>query len=397
MGFMRSILAATATCVFATAAMASECPGKPDAIGTARTIAVDSSERPRVGTMQYSGTLPLADKEVVLTFDDGPLPPYSERILDILSAECVKATFFIVGKQARLFPDTVRRAYDAGHTIATHSQNHPRAFHQLATSRIIEEIEEGIAWTGAALGDHGAVAPFFRVPGLRTSSATESYLTTRGVMVWSADVPSDDWRGISVDQVVQRSLDRLDHKGKGILLLHDIQPVTALALPELLRELKVRGYRIVHVTTAPERPKPLGTPGQWVLRGPGQRAWPRVMDAPQLPVPSPQSFGWPDVFQAKDLVATKTVQLKLTRRNGYQTVRIVEANWPAHVPAPLAAADALPAPSPLSFGVPHPSGPHITLPAPGKTTRPVASEQSSDPLQPIAWPQSIPTVAPLDH
>jgi hypothetical protein len=209
-------------------------------------------------------------------------------------------------------------------------------------------------------------------------------------MVWSADIPSDDWRGISAAQLVQRSLDRLDSKAMGILLLHDIQPVTALALPQLLRALKARGYRVVHATAALERSKTS------MPRVAAKRAWPRIIEAAQLPVPSPQSFGWPDIFQAKDLVATKTVQLKLTRRNGYQTVRIVEANWPALVPAPLAAADTLPAPSPQSFGVPHPSGPHITLPAPSGATRPVASEQSADPL-PIALPQSIPTVAPLDH
>jgi peptidoglycan-N-acetylglucosamine deacetylase len=400
MGFMRSVLA-VAACVLATAAAAGECPGNPGALGTARTIAVDSTAYPRIGTMQYAGTLPLADKEVVLTFDDGPLPPYSERILDILAAECVKATFFIVGQQARAFPEMVRRAFNEGHTIATHSQHHPRWFDRLTPSRVVAEIDEGIAWTRAALGEAGAVAPFFRVPGLRTSTATEAYLAARALAVWSADIPSDDWRRISAGQVMQRSLDRLDHKGKGILLLHDIQPVTALALPQLLRELKARGYRIVHVAAASERPMVADRP-HWelrgTLRGSGKHAWPRIVEAAQLPAPSPQSFGWPDIFQAKDLVATQSVRLKLTRRNAYQTVRIVEANWPmpaAH--APLVAADALPAPSPQSFGVPHPSGPHITLPAPGEATQPVASERSADPLQPIAWPQSIPAVSPLDH
>ena len=79
----------------------------------------------RLGTMQYPETLPLADKEVVLTFDDGPLPPHSNKILDILTSECVKATFFIIGRMARQFPDVVRREYAAGYTIGAHSQNHP--------------------------------------------------------------------------------------------------------------------------------------------------------------------------------------------------------------------------------------------------------------------------------
>jgi peptidoglycan/xylan/chitin deacetylase (PgdA/CDA1 family) len=64
--------------------------------------------------MQYLKTLPLADNEVVLTFDDGPLPRYSNKILDILTSECVKATFFVIGRMAQQFPDMVRREYAAG-------------------------------------------------------------------------------------------------------------------------------------------------------------------------------------------------------------------------------------------------------------------------------------------
>ena len=80
------------------AASAGECPGNPDALGTSRTIVVDPREHIRIGTMGYAETLPLADHEVVLTFDDGPIPPYTDKILDILAAECVKATYFIVGE-----------------------------------------------------------------------------------------------------------------------------------------------------------------------------------------------------------------------------------------------------------------------------------------------------------
>src|SRR5262245_47377182 len=107
------------------AAAAEDCPGHPGAIGTSRVIVVDPTEHARIGTMQYRETLPLADKEVVLTFDDGPLPPYTNRVLETLAAECAKATFFLVGRQSRSFPDMVRRIYNEGHTIATHSQNHP--------------------------------------------------------------------------------------------------------------------------------------------------------------------------------------------------------------------------------------------------------------------------------
>ena len=86
---------------------------------------VDPREHPLIGTMQYAKTLPLADHEVVLTFDDGPLPKYSNQILEILAAQCVKATFFLVGRQANANPEGVRKVRDAGHTVATHTQNHP--------------------------------------------------------------------------------------------------------------------------------------------------------------------------------------------------------------------------------------------------------------------------------
>ena len=364
---MRSALAASLAYILAATAAWAECPGNPDALGVARTIAIDPAEHSRLGTMQYVETLPLQDKEVVLTFDDGPLPPYSRRILDILAAECIKATFFIVGQMAREYPDLVRRAYDEGHTIATHSQNHPMHFDRLPVTRIAEEIDGGIASTAAALGNGRAVAPFFRVPGLRTSPATERYLASHGLILWSADFPADDWRHISARQVMQRALDRLAHYGKGILLLHDIQPATALALPDLLKALKVRGYRIVHVVPAgPDQPKTDTTPEQWTQHAPGKSTLSRAIEAevtPQLPVPSPQSFGWPDLFGAKELVATRQVRLRLTRRSGYQTVSIVEAHWPRRVHLPPISPDALPAPSLQSFGVPHPFGPNIMLPS----------------------------------
>ena len=79
-------------------------------------------------------------------------------------------------------------------------------------------------------------------------------------MTWSADVVADDWRHINASEVVRRAIARLDEKGKGILLLHDIQPATALALPELLRQLKAKGYRIVHVVPGKGESVPVPQP-----------------------------------------------------------------------------------------------------------------------------------------
>ncbi|HLN10110.1 MAG TPA: polysaccharide deacetylase family protein, partial [Xanthobacteraceae bacterium] len=203
---MRSAFAITLLCAVlgGTAAAASDCPGNPDALGVERVIAVDPAEHNRIGTMQYGETLPLNDKEVVLTFDDGPLPPYSTRIQQTLAAECVKATFFLVGRQARAYPDAVRRIYNAGHTIGSHSQNHPLIFTRLSGAAARAEIDLGIESITAALGDERALAPFFRFPGLGRSRAIEDFLSSRGIMTWSADFPADDWTHISGAKVMAR-------------------------------------------------------------------------------------------------------------------------------------------------------------------------------------------------
>src|SRR6202142_929282 len=111
--------------ISAQAASAADCPGHPDALGTSRTLVVDPREHPRIGTMQYPETLPLEGHEVVLTFDEGPLPRNSNQILDILASQCVKATFFEIGRMAEAYPEGVRKLAAAGHSIGTHSQNHP--------------------------------------------------------------------------------------------------------------------------------------------------------------------------------------------------------------------------------------------------------------------------------
>jgi peptidoglycan/xylan/chitin deacetylase (PgdA/CDA1 family) len=233
------------------------CPGNPDAIGTSRTIVVDPATLPRIGTMQYKTTLPLNDHEVVLTFDDGPLPPNTGRILDTLAANCVKATYFLVGEMAHTYPDLVRRIYNSGHTIGTHSQNHPLTFNHMAEPRIESEVNGGIASVDAAVGDPRAVAPFFRIPGLLRDKQVETYLASKSLAVWSADEVADDWhRGITPKQIVHLAISRIEaHDHRGVLLLHDIHPATALALPMLLKELKDRGYHIVQVVPTGDRPK----------------------------------------------------------------------------------------------------------------------------------------------
>ena len=279
------------------------CPGNPDALGTSRTLVVDPTAHPRIGTMQYDETLPLADKEVVLTFDDGPLPKYSDVILDILAAECIKATFFAVGIMAKEYPDGVRRLRDAGHTIGSHTQHHPIGMKRMGSEAAQAEIDGGIAAITAALGE--APAPFFRIPGLSRAETTEDYAGSKGLQVWSADFPADDWRHISTQRVHGLAMSRIEAKGKGVLLLHDIQPRTVAALPGILRDLKAGGYRIVHVVPSrKDLPATPTEPQQWRIHAPVVAAaatagWPAVPGfafarSEMLPIPDMPRSGLVD-------------------------------------------------------------------------------------------------------
>lgn len=276
-----ALCAGVLACIAAQSALAANCPGHPDAIGTSRTIVVDPRQYPIIGSMQYGKTLPLEDHEVVLTFDDGPLPKYSNQILDILAAHCAKATFFLVGRQANDSPEGVRKVRDAGHTVATHSQNHPGGMDRLPIDRARQEIDQGIASVTAALADGTTPAPFMRIPGLRRNDGIEEYAASKGLQIWSADFPADDWRNVSAGRVYDLAIQRLEAKRKGILLLHDIQPRTVAALPRILSELKARGYRIVHVVPAtPERPATPTEPQQWQVRPASEMVatsrWPKI-------------------------------------------------------------------------------------------------------------------------
>jgi peptidoglycan/xylan/chitin deacetylase (PgdA/CDA1 family) len=292
---MRRITAiayAFAFCATVSSAVAGEC-SNPNALGTSRTLVIDNTSHPRLGSQQYNETLPLGDHEVVLTFDDGPLAPSSNRILDILASECVKATYFLVGEMARANPALVKRIAKEGHTIGTHSRSHPLTFDRMPLPTAEEQIDGGISLVKAALGDDGKLAPFFRIPGLLRANGVENLLASRHLVTWSVDAVADDWHhGITADEIAKRALRRLEARGRGILLLHDIHAHTAQALPAILKGLKQRGFRIVHVVPAtPSLPKTYSEPQQWAAHGRAPRvaATEGAID-PRRPVPSRASF-----------------------------------------------------------------------------------------------------------
>jgi peptidoglycan/xylan/chitin deacetylase (PgdA/CDA1 family) len=298
---VRALLCLLSVVAVPAAASAADCPGRPDALGTSRVLVVDPAEHARIGTMQYHETLPLADHEVVLTFDDGPLLPYSNRVLETLASQCVKATYFLVGRMARAYPEMVRKIHDAGHSVGTHTMSHPYTFNRMAPAKAHAEMDDGIASAAAALGNPSEVAPFFRIPGLIRADVIEKYMAEKQIQIWSADFPADDWKHLSASEVMKRALSRLEQHGKGVLLLHDIQPATAMMLPKLLQELKRRGYRVVHVVPAtPDMPKTPTTPEQWVMRDAAVAALRDRIPLPPIP-PRPRAAAAP-VTEAVDVV-----------------------------------------------------------------------------------------------
>ncbi len=252
-GTLLACLVFLAVTVGPTAPRAAPCPGgDPDALGTERVLAVDARTTPRVGRKQFPATLALADKEVVLTFDDGPWPGTTPRVLDALRHECVRATFFLLGQNAAGNPALVRRELAEGHTVASHTYSHP-LLDRMPPARAQAEIERGIAAVDtAATGGprRDPVAPFFRFPGFASTPALLDWLAARGIVVFGADLWASDWDSMSPETQLRLVLGRLEARRGGIVLFHDTRKQTAAMLPVFLRELKKRGYRIVHVMPA---------------------------------------------------------------------------------------------------------------------------------------------------
>ena len=234
------------------AAQAADCP--KGALGTSRVLTVDAATYPRVGLKSFPQTLPLADKEVVLTFDDGPRPPSTQKVLAALATECVRATFFLVGRSAAQFPELVKRIAAEGHTIGHHTWSHPMAS-RITFDQAKEEINRGIAADELAL--HGVATrtpstPFFRYPYFDMTPATLDFLQSRRIVVCGADLWASDWENITPQHELKLLTERLAAARKGIILLHDAQPRTAEMLPAFLRYLRDNGYRVVHLVPATE-------------------------------------------------------------------------------------------------------------------------------------------------
>jgi peptidoglycan/xylan/chitin deacetylase (PgdA/CDA1 family) len=233
---------------------------KPDGMGLARIVEIDTSGGPGFGFEHFKQYDFLRDKEVVLTFDDGPWPGNTPAVLKALTDECLKATFFEIGKHATWHPEITKQVIEAGMTVGTHTWSHQDLARNPYAKDIEQakaEIEMGISAVHMAAGG-GKVAPFFRFPALQHPPQLMSYLAERNIGVFSTDIDSRDFKLHKPEEVIKSVMSQLEKHGKGIILVHDFKHHTAEALPELLRQLKAGGYKVVHmvpkgeVTTVPK-------------------------------------------------------------------------------------------------------------------------------------------------
>jgi peptidoglycan/xylan/chitin deacetylase (PgdA/CDA1 family) len=224
---------------------AAHCGPGADVLGVSRVVEIDTTTGPEFGE-QYHKTEPkfLEPGEVVLTFDDGPMRRYTLPILDALDEQCVKATFFSVGRMAIADPATLREVARRGHTIGTHTWSH-KNLASLSAAAMKREFELGLSAVAAAAGT--PIAPFFRFPYLAHGKSSRDYIRSRGIGTFGIHVDSKDFRTKNPGVVLRNVLSQLEHTKKGILLFHDIQPSTAGALSSLLEELKARGFKVVHM------------------------------------------------------------------------------------------------------------------------------------------------------
>lgn len=249
---MKALLALVVAAVSGIAvAQAEECPRK-DALGTSRVLTVEAAAFPRVGLKSFPQSLPLGDHEVVLTFDDGPWPPTTPKVLAALAHECVHATFFLIGKPASEHPELVRRIAKEGHTVGHHTWSHNNLKY-MKPENAEGEIDKGIAAVEMAL--HGTATttpgtPFFRYPFFEMTPRTLENLQKRGIVVFGADLWASDWNKMTPQQELKLITERLAADRKGIILFHDPKAQTAAMLPAFLRYLRDNHYRVVHVVPA---------------------------------------------------------------------------------------------------------------------------------------------------
>jgi len=257
-------------------ASAAECG--PDKLGTSRVLPVGTQGGLHVGLKTYDKTIALADHEVILTFDDGPDARTTPEVLKALADECVRATFFVIGRNVEALPELARHEVEAGHTVAHHTFTHPQpTLRYMTDSQARADILKGMVTVERAA--YGADfsqgeptdlpqlklhTPFFRFPGFADTQDLRNWFGADNVGIFGTDIWASDWVPMTPAQELKLILSRLEKPKRGTLLLHDNRKWTADMLPDFLRELKKRGYKVVHMVAGPGNGPTVDAPAGWV-------------------------------------------------------------------------------------------------------------------------------------
>lgn len=276
---LRPSLALAIAIIMAPIAPAVACD--PGALGTARIMPVGTEAGLQVGLKSYPRTLPLQDHEVVLTFDDGPEPETTAKILDALASQCVRATFFVIGRKVEQSPDLARREVAEGHTVAYHTYSHPQpTMRAMSAGEARADVARGIAAVekiayGEEIGgppdDLSGLklhAPFFRFPGFAETPDLRRYLAANNIATFGTDLWAADWIKMTPQKELRVIMGALERAGRGMILLHDDKPWTAAMLPDFLRALKSRGYRVVHIEAGRGKGETAPAPKGWKAEAP---------------------------------------------------------------------------------------------------------------------------------
>lgn len=185
--------------------------------------------------------LKLHDKEVILSFDDGPIPGRTDKVLAILDRFGVKGAFMMVGQMAELHPELARKVAEDGNAIGSHTYRHADLA-ALGFDAAMKEVAKGQLAVTKATGED---VNFFRFPYLAESHKLRAAIATRDMVVMDVDIDSKDYFNTTPVAVTKRTMGLLHKRGRGIILMHDIHKRTATMLPTLLSKLEAEGYKVV--------------------------------------------------------------------------------------------------------------------------------------------------------
>jgi peptidoglycan/xylan/chitin deacetylase (PgdA/CDA1 family) len=220
----------------------------PNAMGVARIVEIDTAGGPGFGSQHFKTYDFLRDHEVVLTFDDGPWLNNTQAVLKALADQCLRATFFSIGKHATYYPEILKQVVAGGHTVGSHTWSHAdlqAAVKKGGPDAAKDEIEKGMSAVRMMAG--APIAPFFRFPDLRHPPEMLTYLGQRNVASFSTDIDSWDFKIKKPDELTKSLMGKVTKLGKGIILMHDFQKATSIALPQILGQLQKNGFKVVHM------------------------------------------------------------------------------------------------------------------------------------------------------